>query len=162
MCSRPVGRTPLTTRFFFASASIANLAASALSAEQFSCDDHALNLAGAFVDRYYAGVAVHALDVSLARIAYAAVNLHRFIDYAIHHLAGVQVLFRSHRATLARMRVLQPRVVLPQAAGRFDFRLPVGQHPLNGLKLADVFAKGAALLRVLHGFFERALCKPDG
>src|SRR5216684_8817316 len=106
MCSRPVGRMPLTTRFLEESDPIANLAASTLGAEQVARDDHALNLAGAFVDRDDAGVAVHALDVGLARIADAAVNLHRFIDYAIHHFAGVEFGLRRRRAQLARMRVL--------------------------------------------------------
>src|SRR5882724_1845395 len=44
-----------------------------------------------------------------------------------------------------------------QAAGGFDFGLHVGEHPLNGLKFADGFAEGFALLGVFHGLFERAL-----
>src|SRR5216683_1544869 len=63
--------------------------------EQIARDDHALNLAGAFVDRDDARVAVHALDIGLARVAHAAMYLHRFIDYAIHHLAGIQLRFRG-------------------------------------------------------------------
>src|SRR5712692_11470932 len=153
---------PLTTRFFVESDPIANLAASTLSAEQIARDDHALDLAGAFVDRDDARVAVHALDIGLARIAHAAVYLHRFIDYAIHHFAGVQLRFRGRGAHLRRVRVLQPRGVMHQAARRFDFRLHIRQHPLNSLKLADSFPKSAALLGVLHGFFQRALRQSHG
>src|SRR6266852_5997174 len=218
MCSRPVGRMPLTTRlprapsargFFFDSEPVVNRSPwkfgvrrsrrrfyAVMSArprlpfdspaeltplkreqdsrtpkrhrlkpvllKQVARDDLALDLAGAFVDRDDAGVAVHALDVGLARIADAAVNLHRFIDYAIHHFAGVEFGLRRRRAQLARMRVLQPRGVVHQAARRFDFRLHIRQHPLNGLKLADSFPKRAALLGVLHGFFQRALRQSHG
>src|SRR6266404_4344819 len=42
MCSRPVGRMPLTTRFLEESDPIANLAASTLGAEQVARDDHAI------------------------------------------------------------------------------------------------------------------------
>src|SRR5712671_1497875 len=121
----------------------------------------ALNLAGAFVDGDYAGIAVHALDIGFARIAYAAVNLHRFIDYAIHHFAGVQFRLRGRRSHFRRMRVFQPGGVMHEAARGFDFGLHVGQHELNGLEFGDVFAEGATLLGVFHGFFERALRESD-
>ena len=49
-----------------------------------------------------------------------------------------------------------------QPARRLDLRLHVCNHPLNGLKLANVFPKRLTLLRVLHGFFQRPLRQPNG
>ena len=44
-----------------------------------------------------------------------------------------------------------------QRAGRFDFGLHVGEHPLNGLIVGDGLAEGFALLGVFRRGFERAL-----
>ena len=60
-----------------------------LACQQIAGDDHALDFAGAFVNRDYAGVAIHALDVRFARIPQAAVNLHGFVRDAIHHFSRV-------------------------------------------------------------------------
>src|SRR2546428_8695994 len=59
--------------------------------KQLAGDDHALDLARAFVNRDYARVAVHALDLRLARVPDTAMHLHGFVHHAIHHLAGVQL-----------------------------------------------------------------------
>ena len=48
-----------------------------------------------------------------------------------------------------------------QPSRGFNLRLHIRNHPLNGLKLANVFAKGLALLRVLDGFFQRPLREAD-
>ena len=52
--------------------------------------------------------------------------------------------------------------VVEEGAGGFDFGVHVGEHPLDGLKLADGFAEGFAGARVLHGFIEGALGQAYG
>jgi len=100
--------------------------------------------------------------MGFARVAYAAVDLHGFTDYAIHHFTGVQFCFRGRRTHFRRMRVFQPGGVVHQSARGFDFRFHVGEHPLDSLKLSDILAEGAALLGIFHGFFERTLRQPHG
>jgi hypothetical protein len=58
-------------------------------AQQVAGDYQALHFAGAFVNCEDAGVAIVALDVGFARIAAAAVDLDRFVGYAVSHFAGV-------------------------------------------------------------------------
>ena len=58
--------------------------------QKIAGDDGALDFAGALVDGDNAGVAVHALDVGLARVAEGAVDLDGFADDAIDHFAGVE------------------------------------------------------------------------
>src|ERR1700739_4054566 len=77
--------SPLGTGFF--------TAARLPCTQQVSSDYQALNLAGAFVDREDAGVAMHARDIAFARIAHAAMNLHGLIGDAIGRLGGEK--FRS-------------------------------------------------------------------
>ena len=60
------------------------------------------------------------------------------------------------------MRVLQPRRVMRQSARRLDFRLHVRDHPLNRLKLREIFPERFALLRVLDRFLQRALRQSHG
>src|SRR5215469_10895791 len=81
-------------------------------AEQFARDDHALHLAGPFVNSDDARIAVHALDFRLSRIPDAAVHLHRLVDDTFHHFAGVELRLRRSRAHFRGMRVLQPRRVM--------------------------------------------------
>src|SRR5262249_6241233 len=57
--------------------------------------------------------------------------------------------------------ILEPCRVVDETARGFDLGLHVGDHPLNGLKVGDGFAEGAALLGVLDGFFQRALREAD-
>ena len=57
----------------------------------------------------------------------------------------------------AEENVFQQCGVVDQAAGGFDFGVHVGEHPLDGLEVADVFAEGVAIARVFCGFVERAL-----
>ena len=58
------------------------------------------------------------------------------------------------------MRVLHPRRVVRQPARGLNLHLHVRDHPLNRLELRERFPKRLALLRVLDGFFERALRHP--
>ena len=88
-------------------------------------------------------------------------RLHCFVHDAVHHLARVKFGLRGACARFRGMRVLQPRRIMRQAARGLDLRLHIRNHPLNGLKLANVFAKGLALLRVLDGFFQRPLREAD-
>src|SRR6516164_6167042 len=53
-------------------------------------NDGTLNLAGAFVDREDAGVAVHSLNFGFAGVAETAVNLYCLVDDPIDHFARVQ------------------------------------------------------------------------
>jgi hypothetical protein len=52
--------------------------------------------------------------------------------------------------------------MVEQGAGGFDFGVHVGEHPLDGLELADGFAEGFASARVLGGFVEGSLGQSDG
>ena len=49
-----------------------------------------------------------------------------------------------------------------QRARRFDLRLHIRKHKLNGLKFGDRFAEGAPLLGVTHRRIERALREAHG
>src|SRR2546427_6713554 len=152
MCSRPVGRMPLRTRFLFSWAFSAlggtlmspsatgfrcnrrvGIGAAHPGAEQVSGDDHALNLAGAFINGERASVAIHAFHVALARIAHAAVNLHGLIGHAVGHLGGKKFGARSisaeagqspFRARVARRVSQAGRLPNPEAAPP-DLRLPI-------------------------------------
>src|SRR3989442_8749971 len=62
--------------------------------------------------------------------------------------------------TLFRSLVALPRRVIGQAARRFNFSLHVGQHPLDGLELADGLAERAPLLGVAHRGLQRPLRDP--
>src|SRR5882724_5499021 len=129
--------------------------------EQIPRDDHALDFAGAFVNRDDAGVAVHAFDIGFARIAEAAVNLHGFVRDAVGHFACVEFCLRRY-ATHGLSRIFQPCSIVCQTARGFDFGLHVGEHPLNRLEFGDGFAEGFALFRVLDRIVERALCESYG
>ena len=88
---------------------------------------------------------VHALDVRLAGIADAAMDLDGFGYHAVDHFAGVELGFGSGGSELLGMRIFKPGSMIDQAAGSFDLRLHVGKHPLDGLELADGLAEAARL-----------------
>src|SRR5205807_3673253 len=102
-------------------------ATSATCGQQVPSNDHALNFAGAFVDREHARVAIHALDVALARVTHAAVNLHGLIGHAIGHLGGEKFRARSKSTEAARPRVargVSHMGRLPdEQPSRFDLRV---------------------------------------
>src|SRR3954468_13619012 len=73
-------------------------------------DDQALDLRGPLEDRVDLGVAVHALDRELARVAVAAEDLDRPLGRPDRHLAGLEL---AHRA----LGVLEAVVVAPHPGG---------------------------------------------
>ena len=58
--------------------------------------------------------------------------------------------------------VFEPSGLVDEGAGGFDFHLHVGEHPLDRLKVGDIFAEGFAVLGVFDGFVEGALGEADG
>src|SRR5579884_3086152 len=99
-------------------------------------NDHALHLAGAFINAQDPGIAIEALDVQLPHVAHAAVDLDAAIGDAVDHLTAIQLDDgRLVRSPLPGVDL--PGRVVDQHASGVDVHLRVGQHPLNGLVGAD-------------------------
>src|SRR5262245_39022185 len=127
------------------------------SAEERARDDHAVNLGRPLADAAHARLAVPALERKFLRDAVGAVDLHGGVDDAAQHLARVEL---GHRR-------LDPRVLAPvglpgavpdDVAARADLDLGVGEHPLDGLALAERRAERGALL----GVGDRHAVRGDG
>ena len=58
--------------------------------------------------------------------------------------------------------IFEESAFVEQGAGGFEVDVHVGEHPLDGLEFADVFAKGFAGAGIFHGFVEGALGEADG
>src|SRR6476619_3428162 len=95
-------------------------------AQERTCDDQALDLAGALVDLGDLGVAVVALGREVLRVAVAAEDLDRLAGPVARHPRGEQLRLRA----LDRVRapgVLQTRRPPHQGPRRLDLRLHVGE-----------------------------------
>src|SRR5690606_33511174 len=103
-------------------------------AEEAASDDHALHLAGALADLADLGVAHHALDGVLRRIAPCAKQLDGARARAHGELAGIE-LRDGGRATERLVVLLQPGSVVDEVAGGFDLRRHVGERELDALEV---------------------------
>src|SRR4029453_4706539 len=117
------------------------------SAEERAGDDHEVDLRRPLADSAHARLAVPALERELLRHAVGAVNLHGGVDDAPQHLARVEL---GHRRLDARVlaAVGLPGTVPDDVAARANLDLGVGEHPLDGLALAERRTERGALLGV--------------
>src|ERR1700688_2864022 len=124
-------------------------------------DHHLLDLAGALVDLGDTGVAEVALDVVLARVAVAAVDLQRLVGDPLRHLGREELGLRGLE------RVALPLVPGPgrlpgQQARGVELGRHVGEIELDGLEVGEVLAELLALLGVGEGVLERRLGDTHG
>ena len=104
-----------------------------------------MHLRRALADAPHPGLAVPALQRKLLRHAVAAVDLHGRVDDAPEHLARVELGDRGlDTGVLAAVGL--PGALPDEPAAGADLDLGVGQHPLNGLALAERDPERRALL----------------
>src|SRR3954449_6636008 len=119
----------------FSSADSAPPALPDLHSRDGAGDHHALDLGGALEDRVDLGVAVHALDRVLARVAVAAEDLDRALGAPHRDLAGLEL---AHRALGVRERAAgpaHPRRAPDEQARGVDLHLHVGERERDRLVL---------------------------
>src|SRR5579862_6782113 len=106
------------------------------AAKQLPRDHHALDLVRALADLAQLAVTQRALDGKLARVAVAAVDLHRAIARAHAGLRRPQL---GHRrlARGALPLILHPRRAAHEQAPGVELRLRVGEHELDRLVLGE-------------------------
>src|SRR5260370_24929327 len=117
-------------------------------------DHHLLDLAGALVDLGNTGVAEVALDVVLARVAVAAVDLQRLVGDALRHLGREELGLRGLER-VALPLVLRPGRLPGHHARGVDLGRHVREVELDGLEVGEVLAELLALLGVGEGVLER-------
>src|SRR5688572_19299507 len=133
---------------------------SACARHQLASDDDALHLVRAFADAEKRRVAVEPLDRKLLRVAVAAVDAHRLVRVLERRLRG-EVLRHARLEVAALAAVVNARGILHQEARRLDARAHLAQLQLDRLVLADRFAEGVALTRILKRLVERGLGHAD-
>src|SRR5215217_7982224 len=113
--------------------------------QYFPRNDDALNLARPFVDGGDAGVAVHALDRVVARVAIAAMNLDGVGADAVSGFRGVELRYRSVEASLFVSGVFHRGGAQREQTRGVGFGRHVSQLELNRLELGDRLAEGVPL-----------------
>ena len=132
-----------------------------LSADHCAADDHAENLAGAFANLQKLGVTIEALDVKLAAVSVAAVDLDAVIADLAGPTGGEQLqLCGLHGDALAL--VLHLAGVPDHEIGGADLGCHIGELEADSLILVDGLAESGALLGILDSLVHGVLHETIG
>ena len=129
-------------------------------AEELAGNDQLLNFARAFPYCAELNIAIELFRRIVFDEPVAAMDLDALVGHADGYFAGEQLGHAGLASETDVFAVGQPRSLVDQQAGGFDFGGHVRQLELNGLKLANGFAELFALLGVFGRGFERALGHP--
>src|SRR4051794_28065169 len=127
-----------------------------------AADDQPLNLRGALEDRVDLGVAVHALDRELARVAVAPEDLDRPLSRPDRDLAGLELAHRALGGLELAAGAAHPRRAPDQQTGGVDLHPHVGERECDRLVLDDRAPELLALLRVGERVLVRGAGDADG
>src|SRR5664279_2718161 len=130
------------------------------SAQEASCDDHALHFGGAFIELRDLGIAIGPLDRVALRVSISTVDLDCPVSNARGGLGGEQLRHGCCGAVRQTM-VLVPGCPVDQQASGVDLSGHVGDHPLNRLQRGNGLTELNAFLGVCQGRIERPLSDPQ-
>src|SRR6187551_742073 len=119
------------------------------------------DLVRARADPVEAHVAVGALDLVLLHVAVAAVDLDALVGDLAGDARGVELALGDLADRVLAVGVA-PGGRVGELPRRFDLGCHLGELVADHLEVADRAAEGFALLSVLEGAVEHALCARDG
>src|SRR5216683_232682 len=112
-----------------------------------------MHFRGPFANSPDARLAIPSLNREFLADAVTAVNLHRAVDYAAQHFAGIQLGDRRLGAEILAAIGL-PRALPREPSRRTQLNFRIGEHPLDRLALREQFAESAALLGMIDRHFQ--------